>query len=237
MGYDFNKRINKLKHSGNKKFKSIHYQMNYLLQKFESEKNHKGYYPKFNQGDIIFVDFGLNINHEFSNSHFAIVMNNNDTNKEDIINVVPLSSKFNDKYLKIDIDLRLEYVFNAIKVLDDSNKDYTKMLEELKQFNPDTTPSDKLPEEFQKFLDYQEDIKPKLNNLEKRRKSIEDAFSKLNKLQGDSYACTNSFQPISKFRIKDIYPKEISKINVDQITLLMIINDINLKLLSLPKIN
>ena len=51
-------------------------------------KNHK-VYPKFKQG-IVFVDFGINVNKEFSNSHFAIVMNKNDSNTEDIVNVIPL---------------------------------------------------------------------------------------------------------------------------------------------------
>ncbi|REA79994.1 hypothetical protein DV961_13450, partial [Staphylococcus pseudintermedius] len=87
MSHDIERRINKLKHSGNPKFKSLDSDMHYLIKRFEGEKNHKGFYPKFKQGEIIFVDFGINVNKEFSNSHFAIVMNKNDSNTEDTLNV------------------------------------------------------------------------------------------------------------------------------------------------------
>lgn len=109
MTHNIEKRINKLKTSGNPKFKKLDSDIHYLLKRFEGEKNHKGFYPKFKQGEIVFVDFGINVNKEFSNSHFAIVMNKNDSNTEDIVNVIPLSSKENKKYLKMNFDLKWEY--------------------------------------------------------------------------------------------------------------------------------
>lgn len=36
-------------------------------------------------------------------------MNKNDSNTEDIVNVIPLSSKENKKYLKMNFDLKWEY--------------------------------------------------------------------------------------------------------------------------------
>lgn len=109
MTHNIEKRINKLKTSGNPKFKKLDSDIHYLLKRFEGEKNHKGFYPKFKQGEIVFVNFGINVNKEFSNSHFAIVMNKNDSNTEDIVNVIPLSSKENKKYLKMNFDLKWEY--------------------------------------------------------------------------------------------------------------------------------
>ncbi|MDU7042416.1 MULTISPECIES: type II toxin-antitoxin system PemK/MazF family toxin [unclassified Staphylococcus] len=234
--FNFNQRIHKLKTSGNFKFKNIDHQLHYLLRKFESEKKHKGYYPKFKQGDIVFVDFGLNINHEFSNSHFAIVLNHNDSNKEDIINVVPLSSKYNPKYLKINIDMKIKYIKNAINTLNDKKKEYEKLLKELNEFNPHEMSDEEMQLKFTEFIKWKNVSSPKINKIDKDVKKTEDAIEKLKNLNNKTYACVNSFQPISKFRIKNIYPKEISNVSVDTLTLLAIINQINLDLLSLPKI-
>ncbi|MCO4330259.1 type II toxin-antitoxin system PemK/MazF family toxin, partial [Staphylococcus hyicus] len=217
--FNFNQRIHKLKTSGNFKFSNIDHQLHYLLRKFESEKNHKGYYPKFKQGDIVFVDFGLNINHEFSNSHFAIVMNHNDSNKEDIINVVPLSSKYNPKYLKINVDMKLKYITNALDTLNDKKKDYEKILSELNEFNPHVMSDEEIQLKFAEFIEWKNSSSPKIDKLDKDVKKAKDAIEKLKKLKNTTYACVNSFQPISKFRIKNIYPKEIGDVSVDAITL------------------
>lgn len=243
--FDFNQRIHKLKNSNNFKFKHIDYQLRYLLNKFESEKKHNGYYPKFQQGDIVFVEFGLNINHEFSNSHFAIVLNHNDSNKEDIINVVPLSSKYNPKYLKINIDMKLKYIINAIDMLNDRKRENDKLLNELlsvlnvnelKDINIYEMPFEEVLSKFTEFMKWESASDKKIDKINKDVKGVKDAFEKLKKLKNTTYACINSFQPISKFRIKNIYPKDISNVSVDSLTILQIINRINLDLLYLSEI-
>lgn len=50
-------------------------------------------FPNFKRGEIIKVDFGVNIGTELSHTHFAIVLNNDDTNSNDNITVLPISSK------------------------------------------------------------------------------------------------------------------------------------------------
>ena len=50
-------------------------------------------YPNFKRGAIIKVDFGVNIGSELCYTHYAIVLNKNDTNGTDNISVVPLTSK------------------------------------------------------------------------------------------------------------------------------------------------
>lgn len=61
---------------------------------FKNEADNKTYNkPNFKQGEIIKVDFGINIGSELSNTHFAIVLNNDDNNNVDNITVLPLTSK------------------------------------------------------------------------------------------------------------------------------------------------
>ena len=49
--------------------------------------------PNFKRGEIIKVDFGVNMGSELSNIHFAIVLNSDDNNSVDTITVLPLTSK------------------------------------------------------------------------------------------------------------------------------------------------
>lgn len=61
---------------------------------FENEtKPRKRNYPKFKRGQIIKVDFGINIGTELSHTHFAIVLNNDDTINNDNLTVIPITSK------------------------------------------------------------------------------------------------------------------------------------------------
>lgn len=61
---------------------------------FESESlKNKKIYPKFKRGEIIKVDFGINIGTELSHTHFAIVLNSDDTIHNDNITVIPITSK------------------------------------------------------------------------------------------------------------------------------------------------
>ena len=84
--YTYNTKHNKFIKLGNwlKKESSI----------FKGESNKKEYNkPNFKQGEMIKVDFGINIGSELSNTHFAIVLNSDDNNNVDNITVLPLTSK------------------------------------------------------------------------------------------------------------------------------------------------
>lgn len=48
---------------------------------------------KYNRGDIISVNFGYRIGSELGGKHFAMVLDNNNSLKSDIITVLPLTSK------------------------------------------------------------------------------------------------------------------------------------------------
>lgn len=58
-------------------------------------------YLKYKRGQVIKVDFGVNIGSELSHTHFAIVLNNDDSTKNDNITVLPLTSK--KGYKRIDL--------------------------------------------------------------------------------------------------------------------------------------
>lgn len=73
------------------RFKSWMY--TYISYKSNESKFSPTYLPKYEQGQIIFVDFGCGIRHEFSYPHYAIVLNTNDRKKNDLLTVVPLTSK------------------------------------------------------------------------------------------------------------------------------------------------
>ena len=81
---------------------------------FKSEANNKiSNKPNFKRGEIIKVDFGVNIGSELSNTHFAIVLNNDDNNSVDNITVIPLTSKKGYKRLNVG---------NILKDFDKENK-------------------------------------------------------------------------------------------------------------------
>ena len=83
-----------LKNSGISKYMKID---NWLYKEsniFKTEiKEIKKRYPKFRRGEIIKVDFGINIGCELSNTHFAIVLNADDNFYTDNITILPITSK------------------------------------------------------------------------------------------------------------------------------------------------
>ena len=69
--------------------------------------------PNFKRGEIIKVDFGINVGSELSNTHFAIVLNSDDNNNVDNITVLPLTSKSGYKRL---------YLGNLLEKFKDDNR-------------------------------------------------------------------------------------------------------------------
>ncbi|EZY67725.1 type II toxin-antitoxin system PemK/MazF family toxin [Staphylococcus aureus] len=236
MTHNIEKRINKLKKSGNPKFKNLDSDTHYLLKRFEGEKNHKGFYPKFKQGEIIFVDFGINVNKEFSNSHFAIVMNKNDSNTEDILNVVPLSSKANKKYFKMNFDLKWEYLLRLFLNLISAQNNMTKLTEDFNKKYSKNNINFSSKSFISEFISDTLDVENKLKEIDRNVSTIISAMDKIKKLKGNSYACVNSFQPISKFRIRKILPLKIKNPVIDPLDTMILINRINNNILQIPDI-
>jgi len=67
------------------------------------------YIPRYKRGDIVYVDFGFNVGHEFGGVHFAAVLENDNNKTNGNIIIVPLTSleagKTPDDVSKADIYL------------------------------------------------------------------------------------------------------------------------------------
>lgn len=91
------------KHAYNSKERKFNWLGNWLQKEstiFKNEANKKfNNKPNFRRGEVIKVDFGINIGSELSNVHFAIVLNSDDNNSVDNITVLPLTSKSGYKRL------------------------------------------------------------------------------------------------------------------------------------------
>lgn len=79
-----------------KKSKLLTNEANNLIMQLEEPENiKKQRFRTYQRGSIIKVDFGVGIGSEMSQIHFAIVLNNYDNPKNNILTVVPLTSKEN----------------------------------------------------------------------------------------------------------------------------------------------
>lgn len=82
----------------------------YKKEVLKSQKNFKKLY----RGQVIKVDFGINIGSELCYTHFAIVLNDNDTIYNDNITVVPVTSKKGNN--RINVGKLLHKIYpNSIK--------------------------------------------------------------------------------------------------------------------------
>jgi len=87
-------RYKKIQNTGISKFIKLDDWLNKESSIFESEiSNNKKTMPKFQRGEIIKIDFGINIGSELSHTHFAIVLNSDDTFSNDNITIIPITSK------------------------------------------------------------------------------------------------------------------------------------------------
>src|SRR5699024_7349629 len=201
------------------------------------------YYSKYNRGTIVFVEVGINIGHELSGGHYAIVLNDNDNKRNSILNVVPLSSKSKKYYLPID-----KTVFeNASAVLqtrfEEFSKSYNIKSEELEKLNTEF-------EEMKKEVDrgigdidsiVQSDREEHIANLKSKisimkenlpvmeslkqqnlndKEEIERIHMIYSKFDKNTYACYQSIQTISKLKIRRINKYDPSgSMKVDNATL------------------
>ncbi|HDC8318336.1 TPA: type II toxin-antitoxin system PemK/MazF family toxin [Staphylococcus aureus] len=92
-----------LYNTDNKKFKFLPNWLETTSYWFNMEHNNNinKKYKKFSRGSIIYLDFGINIGHEFSGRHFGIVLNKNDSPYNSLVTVVPLRSKNKKHYLPL----------------------------------------------------------------------------------------------------------------------------------------
>lgn len=71
-----------------------------MIFKKETIINNKTF-KKLRRGQVIKVDFGINIGSELCYTHFAIVLNDNDTIYNDNVTIVPITSKKGENRINV----------------------------------------------------------------------------------------------------------------------------------------
>lgn len=73
-----------------KKYVSLQEKNDVILNKHKNKERHK--YPKLKRGQILYIDFGFNIDGELGGIHYGIVLNKKDDTGSPVITVAPLTS-------------------------------------------------------------------------------------------------------------------------------------------------
>lgn len=138
------------------------FKLNYMREWMEfygywlaREKGHNvpRYYTTFKHGSVVMVNFGPNIGSELSGNHFAIVLNGKDKRENNLLTVVPLSSKDHSNYLSLGNELFSSIYLLATKrlasLVADIQRVTNNMDEQLEKMNPKqfTYNLDNIPEE------------------------------------------------------------------------------------------
>jgi|GEM_PF-1249349 hypothetical protein len=143
-----------------------------LLFEISREKNT---YRRFPRGSIVKVDFGVNIGGEFSEQHFAITLNKKDNMYNNILTVIPLTSKkHNDS-----ISLKSLIVDMYLESLEKESKELTKEINNSQSITA---------ERSKEFLERIDDIKKILDYYS----TLKDNFS---------YALVNQIRTVSKLNV------------------------------------
>lgn len=83
-------------------------------EEFKNEtKNKRSIYFKYKRGQVLKINFGVNLGTELSHTHFAIVLNDDDTRLTDNITVIPLTSK--DGYRRVNLGNLVSQEYNSSK--------------------------------------------------------------------------------------------------------------------------
>lgn len=189
------------------KFKSLPYWLEESSHYFKLEANkelidHYYYYPR---GSVISVNFGVNEGSEFSNLHFAVVLNKRDSPQNRTLTVIPLTSKPKAGRFSLGKEI----------------------------FNQTSNILSSTLTELQSHLDTQVErnnkLEEKVKELEQKRQSIQKAYKetnkKINNLMSEPFSMTNMDDKKTQF-------SKLYKEMTDQITNL---EQLNQKINSLTK--
>ena len=136
----------------------------------------------FHRGDIIKVNLGFNIGNELGGLHYCVVLNKKDNPKNGVLNIVPLTSKKeNKKYPKSCVNLGNELYNILNQNIEKENLRLNKLLIKLNDL-----------EEIPKAI--QESISKEMRYINQLSKSI-------NKYKKESIVLINQITTISKQRL------------------------------------
>ena len=145
----------------------------------------------YSRGDIIKVNLGFNIGNELGGLHYCIVLNKYDNTRNGTLNVIPLTSrKDNKKYDSSSVNLGKELYNVFQKKIENEKQKLQQILNELEKI-------ENVPINIQ-------------NIIEKEQKYIKKMEREIYKMQKDSIALINQITTISKQRIfKDIIRRNV----------------------------
>lgn len=136
----------------------------------------------FHRGEIIKVNLGFNIGSELGGLHYCVVLNKKDNPKNGVLNIVPLTSKKeNKKYPKSCVNLGNELYNILNKNIEKENK--------------------RLNELLAKLYDLEEIPKSIQESISKEIKYIDQLGKSINQYKKESIVLINQITTISKQRL------------------------------------
>lgn len=141
-------------------------------------------YKTYKRGTIVKADFGVNMGSEMSQVHFAIVLSKNDNPRNNVLTVLPLTSKSG----KFNLCLKTLVADKLVEKLEIEEK---HLQDELKKIEKEFK---KRKISRKKIINKQENIKVETNKL----LFLINYYKKSLKI---SYGCTNLITTISKTRL------------------------------------
>lgn len=165
-------------------------------------------YKTFSKGTIVYVKLGSNIGSEFSGNHFCVVLDNKDNKMKETVTIVPLSSKGNKNYTKLNTTVFDLTIKNLKFKLYTCQTNLSDIISKSKECN-----------EYYKLSDNENKI---LKNIVKQVSEIETLLNIYEKHKNkETFANISGITTVSK--------KRISKINDSDPTGEMIVNEDDLK--------
>lgn len=168
----------------------------------------------YSRGDIIKANFGFRIGNELGGLHFAVVLNNNNSQGSTVLTVVPLSSTDGKTIHPNSVDLGTELyerakakkdslhkkldseIIEANKVLNTLNQTLELILKSKPPANDSAKP--KISSELEARM---HEIKSKADMLKTELDCLTSYEKELTKMKSGSMAITNQITTISKQRI------------------------------------
>lgn len=145
----------------------------------------------YSRGDVIKVNLGFNIGNELGGLHYCIVLNKYDNTRNGTLNVVPLTSRKDDKRYDLSTVNLGKELYNIFQAKTDKEKEkIQQILNELEKI---------------------EDIPINIQNIiEKEQKYIKKMEQEISKMKKDSIVLINQITTISKQRIfKDVVRRNV----------------------------
>ncbi|PCF70945.1 hypothetical protein B4W73_11855 [Staphylococcus delphini] len=198
------------------------------ILKKEIKTNRKNEFKVYPRGTIVYAKFGVNIGSEFSGNHFCVVLNKKDHKRNELVTVVPLTSKNTNFSLLLPENI-------VEKALEKMEKDSNSLRNDLK----------KLVKTHKSYIDT-EDINPELETeleteleielgtMEKNYAELIKIIERYERFMGkQTYAIPSQISTISKKRISTINKYDpTGYISFDKSTLKVIEDYIKVNLLT-----